>query len=1431
MFTVAIPITSVEYFREQDKRSRAENMQYYTDNETTRRDGSLMGKWQVFCKHDEVVPISELIRYGEGVQFDVLDKITRGIDPANDNVLMKKTARSRYVAFDCTNNAPKPVSVFYGLAKAAEGKGGNVGAIAKNIAQIILTAHENANAKSMDYLFSIDAFQTRQGDGSKERAGATWYASAAFTHFTSRDGDMQLHTHNVIPNIGRREDGKVGALDNYKFMSYRGAASALYRAEMFHEIQTKLAEIGIQVSISKDGRNLTFNGMPEDLCTHFSKRRQAILKKMQERGYTNTAAHQTAAQYASYDTRKDKAELPPIEELYKMWNVEAKSLGHSFETVIESLDMTGRKMERERAEKWNEKIIEAEKAGEEMPATELEFKIAEIKKNAVNRVLELDSAFEGRKFLTEALEQLQVHVGADEALRLYEEVKAEAGLIEIGTKGRAKESVYSTDAMLTLEAEILHMAMRMQGNRTAYSQSKIDLVLSTGITPPNGKTFWLKPEQENMVYAMFGPNQFVTVTGDAGTGKTTTMVKAREFAESIGLKVSIAGPTHRSVDVLQKEVGIARDRAFSVAKLISDFSRGKLNVGTDDVLVIDEGGMIGSVDWHMLERIAMETGCRMVIVGDYKQLPPVAAGAPMRMVVDLIGGPRLMEIARQDDLWQREASKALADNRVEDALMAYNDNGCIIVCADADEVERRTVERFFDLRDNDPGSIVVLATTNAEVARINMAIREQKIARGELTGEAVEIEAITRGTDGRRTDLSLMKGDRIIIGETVMIGQEKIANNSFGTIIGIELRGNEPVLSVRWDDGREMSFTPTEFIGMREENDELRQLPKIAIADAMTFYAAQGMTAKHCINASKAPLSTENTYVGYTRHKKTMTTFIDGARHTNDLAVDGGKTFSVSGSGNTKQEDDELLAEVTVKEILENYITECSKASGKNNASDFLGGAKEFHEKAKAVVDGGLYVVREEVELSSSQETGNTPKTFARTSPFSDIVRDAATKPKEVEKTEADKLEAQMERVANAKKDRRINNGESTKQVPLSQSEIEIMTTENLVNYMTRNGAKQIGKPREVKDKSRNSSGGTALEYNLTFGKGLGAVVYHKANGTWGFFMRDGTKGDIRNFVIWRDGGDFKQACQKLRDEFSTFQHRDTVPNFKPQQDVKTETLRQTFDRILSTPLVRETVAHIQRLWSGAKVDESPYLTNVRGLSRATQAHYRAAFRCEGANPYDAHREYNNKGGVMFAMRNQFLEVTGIVRKGDALMKNDKEELVPFNANIKGSVRHLIIGGDIQNPQRIYIGENFVDPMTLSEKNGIRKGDAAIGFGGSAFEAGLAQVYKIAKENPDAEWIWVGQNDEADVFNELKTREAIREANGTCNMKAVRPPEQFKDWNDEHRGIARPTPQDFPRQEVGFEARQQAKARRDGYGSFDGGEVTPPAPKGPEIGR
>ncbi|WP_173995737.1 MobF family relaxase [Agrobacterium tumefaciens] len=1415
MYSRPVMVSSVEYYRTQDKRSRAENMQYYTDNEAAERDAQAYGVWKV-PTNATGAPLTSQIENGQPVVWETIDKVSRGINPDNGEQFFERTKANKYVAIDATNSAPKPVSILYGMAKASAAEGGPNSIFAATMAAIILKAHTEANDKSMDYLYDIGAFQTRQGAGSKERAGATYYAVAQFTHFTSRDGDMQLHTHNVIPNAGRREDGQIGALDNYKFNAYRGAASALYRAEMFQIIKREFAEHGIGVSVSKDGRNLTIDGVSDDLCTHFSKRRKAILEKMQDMGFDGTANNMQAAQIASYDTRGKKESLPPIEDLYKLWNLEAKSLGHSFESVIENVNMTAQKVERERAEAWSATQAEAQENGEEIAADPFAQEFAKLKKTAAEKVLEFESAFEGRQFLTSTLEQLQAHVGADEALRLYEEVKAESGLVEIGTKGRAKEAVYSTEAMMTMEFEILDMAKKMQGNLSPIPHDTIAARLAQGITPPNGKTFWLKPEQEGLVYAMLGQNQLNANTGDAGTGKTTTMVKVREIAEDFGLKVHIAGPTNRSVDVLQQEVGIDRDNAYSIARLIMDYNKGKLQLSAADLVIIDEAGMIGSREWHSLSKIAYETGARFSFVGDYKQLPPVAAGAPMRAVVDLIGGARLTEIARQDEQWQREASKALADNRIEDAITAYSDQGSIIICDDADDVEKRTVDRYFDLKDTQPGSIVVLATTNAEVARLNMAIRERKIERGELTGDSIEIEAITRGKDGRRTDLALMTGDRIIIGETVKLNGERIANNSFGTVESITQReGEEPLLKIKWDDGRTMQFTPSEFVGYREEDDPLRKLPRIAIADAMTFYASQGMTAKHCINASRAPLSTEDTYVGMTRHKTTYTAFIDGARHANDLATGEGKTFTMSKTGGTKQEDDEPEGEATRDDIIKNYVSECSRASGKNNACDFLGGSKEFSEKFRGMNLGN----REDNKMSNIMEATEKQPAFLKNA-----------KPK----TEAQKLKEQMERVANAPKETPKAKGGL-----LAPAEIDVLVRTNLADYMLSNGAsyakgEKQGKP--IDDK--NTKGGKAHEYSLTFGKGQGAVVIEKANGSWGFFMRDGTKGDIRNFVQWRDGGSFGAACAKLRDEFKTIDLKDpSIPYSRPERPAApTETAKQRFDRLLSETYVAEKFAQVKAWWNEGREAVSQYLLG-RGIEKETQAAFRRDFRCEGAETYDA----QNKGGVMFAMKQSDGELTGFLRKGPRPSLDDKRD---FSKNADGTERHMIVLGDPMTAKRIYVGEPPIDGLTLFQKDGRPEGSAIMATSGSAPERGLAMVYKIAKENPNAEWVWVGQNDDpnpktgikADEYNEGKVREAITEGNAAAKIDTRRPPIQFKDWNDEHRGIAKPIQRTaeqiavFENTKEAYEARKVEIVRK----AEKTAEAKPPeptkGPKGPSMG-
>lgn len=124
--------------------------------------------------------------------------------------------------------------------------------------------------------------------------------------------------------------------------------------------------------------------------------------------------------------------------------------------------------------------------------------------------------------------------------------------------------------------------------------------------------------------------------------------------------------------------------------------------------------------------------------------------------------------------------------------------------------------------------------------------------------------------------------------------------------------------------------------------------------------------------------------------------------------------------------------------------------------------------------------------------------------------------------------------------------------------------------------------------------------------------------------------------------------------------------------------------------------------------------------------------------------------------------------------------------------------------------------MSLYQKDGRPEGSLILAKAGSAPERGLAQVYKVAKENPNAQWYWVGQNDDlnpktgmrADEVNETKVREAIAEGNPSAKIETRRLPEEFNDWNDELRGIERR--KSAPAMSAAqIEARQKAKAEQE----------------------
>ncbi|MFA0213016.1 MobF family relaxase, partial [Vibrio artabrorum] len=133
---------------------------------------------------------------------------------------------------------------------------------------------------------------------------------AVVQHKTSRNNDMQLHSHALTANMTRDQNNALRALGTclkqkggvingtgeriYHFQKYYGA---LYQSQF----ATLINELGFQTRGVGNGQ-FEIKGVAKVLMDLFSSRKQQIDQKTQEWGHTSRSAKDAAA----LDTRQDK---------------------------------------------------------------------------------------------------------------------------------------------------------------------------------------------------------------------------------------------------------------------------------------------------------------------------------------------------------------------------------------------------------------------------------------------------------------------------------------------------------------------------------------------------------------------------------------------------------------------------------------------------------------------------------------------------------------------------------------------------------------------------------------------------------------------------------------------------------------------------------------------------------------------------------------------------------------------------------------------------------------------------------------------------------------------------------------------------------------------------------------------------------------------
>ena len=170
---------------------------------------------------------------------------------------------------------------------------------------------------------------------------------------------------------------------------------------------------------------------------------------------------------------------------------------------------------------------------------------------------------------------------------------------------------------------------------------------------------------QNILDIKYAPNQIKAlekvadssvciITGGPGTGKTTLVKGIISMFEMQADVVSLCAPTGRAAKRLSELSGKNAKTIHRLLEVVPGtkndikFQRNQDNPIPCDVLIVDECSMVDIVLFSQLIT-AVKDGCRVVLVGDYNQLPAVGPGNILKDLLDcgIVPNVQLTDIFRQ----------------------------------------------------------------------------------------------------------------------------------------------------------------------------------------------------------------------------------------------------------------------------------------------------------------------------------------------------------------------------------------------------------------------------------------------------------------------------------------------------------------------------------------------------------------------------------------------------------------------------------------------------------------------------------------------------------------------------------------------------------------------------------------------------------------
>ncbi|PYS21258.1 MAG: conjugal transfer protein [Acidobacteria bacterium] len=789
-------------YYQQDYTSKKEN--YYSER------GEVNGNW--------IGQLAEEWGLTGEVTSEQYERLVAGQDPNTGEQLIRfvpsREAVNNYgdeittsehrAGWDATFSAPKSVSL----------------AALVGDDERVRMAHRESVEKALEV---FEGYIQARGGGNKPAITTGKMIAAQFEHTAARPDHEtgyaapQLHTHVVIMNLTKTEEGKIRSVQPLELYRTQQYATAIYRTHLAEKLQA----LGYQIEVDRRTGAPEIKGFSKEYLQESSPRREEVRKEAQEmkarleqEGATvkdGAGLNQAAARTNRLSKRYDRTEMRQ-----RALEMDARYDNQAKRTVREAIERGGMRLSQDEITKRAQEAVTF----------------------ARDNATEREAVTDMRKVMADALRR-NMGLTTHEAVSNELHQRIERGeFVEIIRERKPREA--TTQRMLEMEKSNLQTMIEGQG--TLQPITGFERVRPMVNAIAERQQLKLNENQRAAVEEILtSRDQIIGLQGGAGTGKTTALSVLREAAEKEGYEVRGFAPTTRATKQLA-ESGIQ-------SETLQKFIRRRQEAPTNHnrLFVLDESSLASTRNLHKFFA-RLESSDKVLLVGDSRQHQAVEAGTPFEQFQKHgMATVKLSEIVRQRKPELKRTVEKLSAREMREAVDSLERQGRIIEIVNTKQRLKTIASAFCKSPDN----TLVVSPRNRERLQLNSLIHRQLQRHGKVSRADHEMTVYVNRQD--------MTGTERTFANAYVPGEDIIRYNRASKVYGVEVgdyarvtakNHKENEITVHFESGRELTYNPQRLSGVSVYREAEREF---AEGDRIQFRAP--FTEKRVANGELATIA------------------------------------------------------------------------------------------------------------------------------------------------------------------------------------------------------------------------------------------------------------------------------------------------------------------------------------------------------------------------------------------------------------------------------------------------------------------------------------------------------------------------------------------------------------------------------------------------